>query len=205
MTTRFSFLDAFELDSRMPGLCTAVLLVFVWLADLAVPPTLSTYKLHLQVSWTKSAQGRWELLWDWHNNVIRHLSQVYTLYQYACINSTWAWTAASIFQYFCDSWTIPSCVIPETNQQKQLSVSCQPSCQIMYESWAAAHLFHSASSILWARWGCGHKSRNPLAGSHTAPHAYTDPSGNEGSMDGFWSTWLFCPLNSEQGTWEIKC
>lgn len=59
----------------MPGLGAAVLLVFVWLADLAVPPTLSTYKLHLQVNWPKSAQGWWELLRNCHKHNIRNLSQ----------------------------------------------------------------------------------------------------------------------------------
>lgn len=189
----------------MPGLGTAVLLVFVRLADLAIPPTLSTYKLHLQVSWPKSAQGWWELLLpqDRHEKSLTETWVVLLVRMYKFylgLNSSihipiFLWLLNNTFM--CDTWK-------RSKQSNSYSVSRHPWCLIIRETWIAAHLVYSASSTLWARWGCGRKSRNPHAGTRIVPHAYTDPSGKVGCMDGFWSTWRFCPLNSVQGTWQKK-
>lgn len=179
LKTEFPFLD--ELMRRTHGCLALALQYFLFL----------------------SGSLTWPFLQHWaHTNCIFRLAGPNLR---KAGGSSWAWTAESIFQYFCDSWTIPSCVIPEIDQNNTtVSVSHQLWYLIIRETWIAAHLVYSASSTLWARWGCGRKSRNPHAGSRIVPHAYTDPSGKEGCMDGFWSIWWFCPLNSVQGTWQKK-
>lgn len=62
---------------RMPGLCTTIFPVLVWLTDLAVPPTLHAHKLHLQVGWPKALQCCRDFLHREHETKLKVNLQVY--------------------------------------------------------------------------------------------------------------------------------